>query len=634
MNYIKYSFDVIIVGGGHAGIESSFISSKMCNKVLLITYNINSIGNMSCNPSIGGIGKSNLVKEIDALGGLIGKLSDNSGIHFRTLNISKGYAVRATRIQIDKKKYKKNTIRYLKSQKNLFILQDEVIDLIIKNNKIIGVKTKKNNNIFSKTTIITTGTFLDSKIFIGNYSFLGGRIFDHSSKYLANSLKKYFNDFNYLKTGTPPRIYSKSINFKILKKQYSMNNNEFSFFSFLNKKKKIKSNTICYITKTNKLTHKIIKNNLDKSPLYNGTINSIGPRYCPSIEDKIVKFPNKNNHQIFLEPEGKKSKIIYPNGISTSLPINIQKKFIKTIKGLENCLFIKPGYAVKYLYFNPKNLKKTLETKKIKNLFFAGQINGTTGYEEAASQGLIAGINASLKINKNKFYINKFIPDRSISYIGVLIDDLCIKGITEPYRMFTSRSEHRLFLREDNADFRLTPISKKLGLINNKTWLFFKKKMELIKNTYKIIKKKKININYLPKKITNIFYKKKKNKYINLISLLKNPTIKINEILNLIPNKYIKKNIFIKEVEIIIKYEDYIKKQKYEINKLNFYKNINIPKNINFKNIPGLSNEIIQKLTKIKPLSLNQAYKISGITPAAIIIILIYIKKNIKNKNF
>ncbi len=617
-------FDIIVVGGGHAGIEASYISSKMVKKVLLITYNINNIGEMSCNPSIGGLGKSHLVKEIDALGGLMAKLADLSAIQYRTLNLSKGEAVRSTRVQIDKKIYNYNSLNIIRNIKNITIYQDEVISLIIKNNSIKGVITLK-RKIYSNIVIISTGTFLNSKIFIGNIIKKGGRINDHSSLKLAKFLSKYSFRINYLKTGTPPRILEKSINYKYLEKQKSDKINYFSFFSKLKKINNLPQ-IECYITNTNKLTHKIIKDNIKYSPLYNGKITGIGPRYCPSIEDKIINFSDKNSHNIFLEKEGLFSDIIYPNGISTSLPIDIQNKFVNTIKGLENSKIIKPGYAVEYMFLNPKDLKLTLESKIINNLFFAGQINGTTGYEEAASQGLIAGINAGLKIN-NK---SSFILNRLNSYIGVMIDDLCNKGIDEPYRMFTSRSEYRLFLREDNADYRLTKYGYKLNLINKDEWTYFLNKINIINNNYKYFKNKSIFIKKKYKNTINKYYLNEYlNKKISIKSLICNYSLSLYKIIINFNIKNINKK-FLKETEILIKYNGYLNKQKSEILKLNFYKNIILPKNINYNLIPNISKEIKQKLNKykFKFIYLSDIYNISGITPVSIISILIYIKKN------
>ncbi len=618
-------FNIIIVGGGHAGLEATYICNKMIKNILLITYNKYKIGEMSCNPSIGGIGKSHLVKEIDSLGGLMAKLTDLSGIHYKILNSSKGDAVKSTRVQVDKDLYKYNSYFILKNLKNVTIYQDEVIDLIIDNYKIIGVKTKYNNIIYSKIVILTTGTFLNSKIFIGDKIFKGGRINDHSSEVLSKFFKKYDFEFNYLKTGTPPRLDIKTINFNILKEQLWDNNIKyFSIFGDINKINKLPQ-IKCYLTNTNIKTHKIIKDNLNKSPLYNGKICGIGPRYCPSIEDKIVNFCNKNKHNIFLEKEGLNSKIIYPNGISTSLPLNIQYKIINSIYGMKNTKILIPGYAVEYMFLNPNQLNKTLESKIINNLFLAGQINGTTGYEEAAAQGLIAGINASLKIKNRK----KFIIDRSISYIGVMIDDLCSKGIDEPYRIFTSRSEHRLFLREDNSDYRLTKYGYKLGLINKKKWSYFKNKIRIIKKNFNFLNKKEILIKNIPKKIINKYnIKLNRKKKISINSLISNYQINLKKIINIFKYNNII-NLFIKEIEIIIKYDGYLNKQKKDINKINFYKNFVIPKNINYNLINGLSNEIKQKLNKYKPHCLGQAYKISGITPVSIIILLFHIKKKL-----
>ncbi len=624
MFFSKYDFEIIVVGGGHSGIEASNILCKMKCKTLLITFNKLNIGELSCNPSIGGLGKSHLVKEIDALGGLMGKITDLSGINFKTLNTSKGYAVRSTRVQVDKIIYKNNIIKYLLNHKNyLTIIEDEVISLIIKNNTVYGVICNKYNNIYSKVVLLCTGTFLDSRIFIGNKKYYGGRLYDFCSKKLALFLKKFLK-FGYFKTGTPPRLDNSFINLKNLKKQISDKKliSNFSFFSSLRNINKLKQKN-CYLTYTNKLTHKIIKNNLHLSPLFNGNLISKGPRYCLSLEDKVNRFSDKSRHHIFLEPEQIYNNIIYPNGLSISFPFKIQSKIIKSINGINNCKILIPGYTIEYMYFDPIFLNKNLESKIINNLFLAGQINGTTGYEEAASQGLIAGINSYLKIKNKK----QFILNRLNSYIGILIDDLCTKGVTEPYRIFNSRSEFNLFLREDNADYRLTSLAYKLKLINFKKWFFFKNKISEIKNIYNYLNKKFFIFNKLPLNIKK-YFKKKNN--IKIKSLICNSSIKFNKIKNFIfkDNKKFLNSKFLKEVKILFLYKGYLKKQKLEINKYKFYENINLPKNINYNKILGLSNEVIQILNFHKPNFLGQILRISGITPISLMIIYIYLKKN------
>ncbi len=620
----SYDYNVIIVGGGHAAIEASYILSKKKCRTLLITFNKNKIGELSCNPSIGGLGKSNLVKEIDSLSGLMGKLVDLSGINYKILNSSKGYAVRATRVQIDKELYKKNVIYYLnKNKKYLHIIEDEVIDLVIYNNIVCGVKTLK-YIITSYIVILCVGTFLDSKIFIGNDIIYAGRLNDNGSYKLAFNLKKYYPYFGYLKTGTPPRLNKYTVNFSNLEKQVSEIKliSKFSFFNSLRKNKFIKQHN-CYLTYTNLNTHKIVIKNLYKSPLFNGLINSKGPRYCPSLEYKIYNFLDKNRHNIYLEPESIYNNYIYPNGLSMSFPLNIQYKIIKSIMGLGFSKIIIPGYSVEYMYLNPIFLNKTLESKVINNLFIAGQINGTTGYEEAAAQGLIAGINSYLKISNKKL----FIPKRLNSYIGVLIDDLCTKGIKEPYRIFNSRSEFSLYLREDNADYRLTPIAKKLGLINNKKWIFFKNKMNQIYKISKFIINKIYNINDLKTKWQKLY---KNKKTIQAKSLICNSCIKFNKIKKFIfkDKKKFLSNKFLKEIKILFIYKGYIKRQKLELFKYKLYEKILLPNKIKYENIKGLSNEVIQILNYIKPNFLGQLLRISGITPISLMIIYIYLKKH------
>ncbi|MGX7582540.1 tRNA uridine-5-carboxymethylaminomethyl(34) synthesis enzyme MnmG [Candidatus Vidania fulgoroideorum] len=591
-------FDVIIVGGGHAGVEAASVCSNLKKNTILITNNINEIGKISCNPSIGGVGKSQLIRELEIFGGVMPKAADRSCTFSKILNISKGYSVRSTRIQVDKYKYIFNVNKILKKKKKLKIIQSNVNDVILKNSKIKGVILNDGTYIYSKCVILTTGTFLNNNIYIGN------RIYKNSNNSFFNKLNKILPGTGKFKTGTPPRIDQRSINFNNLKKQKS-EINPFSFFTKINKKKFFD----CWVTKTTKKTRKLVLKNLKFSAMYSGMINSKGPRYCPSIEDKYVRFPNNKIHNIFLEKESKYTNEIYPNGFSTSFNFFYQSKIIKTIKGLKNSFIIKPGYAIEYNYFDPINLKKNLESKYIKNLFLAGQINGTTGYEEAASQGLIAGINACKNLDKKKYFILK----KKKSYIGLLINDITKNSINEPYRMFTSRSENRMYIREDNVFERLLNVSFNNNLISKKKYCVLNKLKKYFLNFLNKLKKKKI-----------IFKKKK----ISIFNLIKKFNFNLLNFKKIIKIKF-KRKIFIDYVNAKIKSECYKSRNKKEIKIIKKNINIKIPKNFNFKIIKGLSNEFLEKIKNIKINKLNDIYNINLITPTNIFIIKRFFLKKI-----
>ena len=597
-------YDVIVIGAGHAGIEAANISEKYGLKTALITKNYSDLGKLSCNPSIGGVGKTHIASEVDILGGVICKIGDKSAIHYRVLNLSKGPAVWGVRAQIDRDLYSKNMQKYVKSSK-IDLIEDEAINIIEKNNKITGVECANTGKIKSKAVILTTGTFLNGKIYFGKETKEAGRIGNSSSKELAKFINKNFKTMR-LKTGTPPRIYSKSINYDILEPQPSENNGIFlSYFTKQNTNKNIN----CYITKTNNQPHKIIRDNLDKSAMYSGIIKSQGVRYCPSIEDKITKFGDRNGHNIFLEPEGLNSELVYPNGISNSLDKKIQLKFLRSIKGLERCEVDQFGYAVEYDSVDPRELKNNFETKKIENFFLAGQINGTTGYEEAAGQGIYAAINAAIKIKKIKF--NNKVFERDNSYIGVLVDDLTKLGVTEPYRMFTSRAENRLKLRTDNSYERFTDIINPNTFNKNDFTLISKN----IKDEKKIINKLKL-LKFTPNSLMKKNVKVKKDgKVRNGFEVLKflDPTpIKFKEFFNINISQKLLTKIFFDS-----KYEVFYEREKKSYDQLNKNKNMKLT-NIDFSQIPSLSKEILEKLNKHKPENLNDAGKISGITPSAL----------------
>ena len=603
--------DIVVIGGGHAGCEAAYASARLKKKTLLITHDVSTIGQMSCNPAIGGLGKSHLVREIDALGGLMANCADEAGIHFKVLNASKGPAVRATRSQSDRKLYSNSVKNIINSEHLLSTLSDEVIDIDLQGQNAVGVILKSGKKINARKIILTAGTFLNGRLFTGEEEEEGGRKKDKTSKFLAKSLQSLELGDSRLKTGTPPRILASSVNWEALEKQSG--DSPRPCMSFINSNKIHPEQMDCFITRTNIKTHEIIKSGLDRSPMFSGRIDGVGPRYCPSIEDKIHRFSDKPSHQIFLEPEGLNSDEIYPNGISTSMPKDIQEKMVKSILGFEKAKITQYGYAVEYDFFDPRNLYPTLETKKIKNLYFAGQINGTTGYEEAAAQGMVAGVNASLSIDDKE----PWIESRSNSYIGVLVDDLITLGTKEPYRMFTSRAEHRLLLREDNADQRLTPYAKSIGLVDEKRWKIFQKKMEKVETETKALKELKIN---------PAIFGGKKTEQQSILSVLKRPEATLEKIYKIIERPMPDKGVTI-EIETSKKYEGYIERQKKEIKKIKKYENAKIPKNIIFKEIKGLSNEAKQKLTKVLPKTIAHAQRIPGITPATISLLLVHLKK-------
>ena len=618
-------YDVIVIGGGHAGTEAALASARMQKNTLLITHNIETLGQMSCNPAIGGIGKSHLVKELDALGGAMALATDKSGIQFRVLNRRKGPAVRATRAQADRVLYKASIRQTLENQENLTIFQAAVDDLLLDESKndiaIEGVVTQTGVRFYSENVVLSTGTFLGGKIHIGMDSYSGGRAGDPPSNTLSERLRELPFRVGRLKTGTPPRIDSKTVDFKKLKTQPG--DTPTPLMSFLGKPEHHPQQTNCHIAYTNEKTHEIIFKGLDKSPLYSGKIFGTGPRYCPSIEDKVHRFAEKKAHQIFIEPEGLNTNELYPNGISTSLPFDTQQKLVRSIVGFESAHITRPGYAIEYDFFDPRDLKLSLETKHISGLFFCGQINGTTGYEEAAAQGLIAGTNAALRHSEKE----PWVIGREEAYIGVMIDDLITLGTKEPYRMFTSRAEYRLTLREDNADTRLTEMGRKLGLVDNERWQFFSEKQNQIKKETKRLCKTFIQPESLEAKRINSFLEKPLQREYSLLDLLKRPEISL-DILIEATQKKIKQQQVKEQIEINIKYEGYIDRQNADIKKLTRNKKTRIPENFDYTAISGLSNEVKQKLIEVQPKDVSHASRIPGITPAAISLLLVFLKRS------